>query len=213
MLLGCVCFGWKWFQEIIFTLFRMFGCHGKWLPVDQYFHLRPGNDFLPSFSLQSISGKRERERESARVRERRRNRTVSRSPGGADLQSELQATRSREDREIAPSRARASDRDRHAPSRDRDLRSIARSRRRELASLIARSRSQIAIVDDIFLGFVFSFFSKHQKIFSGKFFEMQQNTEKYFPFPEISISEKYVFSEKRFTATKHSLRAYIIKPF
>ena len=111
------------------------------------------------------------------MRERRRNRTVSRSPGGADLQSELQATRSREDREIVPSRARASDRDRHAPSRDRDLRSIARSRRRELASLIARSRSQIAIVDDIFLGFVFSFFfSKHQKIFSGKFFKMQPNT-------------------------------------
>ena len=35
--LGCVCFGWKWFQEIIFTLFRVFGCHGKW-----YF---PENDF------------------------------------------------------------------------------------------------------------------------------------------------------------------------
>ena len=36
---------------------------GKWLPVDQYFHLWPGNDFSPSFSLQIISGKRERERE------------------------------------------------------------------------------------------------------------------------------------------------------
>ena len=34
---------------------------------------------------------------------------------------------------------------------------------------------------------------------------MQPNTWKYFPFPEISISRKYVFSGKRFTATKHSL--------
>ena len=29
---------------------------------------------------------------------------------------------------------------------------------------------------------------------------------KHFPFPEISISGKYVFSGKHFTATKHSLR-------
>ena len=93
-------------------------------------------------------------------------------------------SRSQIDRDLAPSRARAVDR-KIAP---------------------ARSRSQIAIVDGIFLGFVFSFFSsKHQKIFSRKFFEMQPNTEKYFPFPEINISEKYVFSGKHFTATKHSL--------
>ena len=92
-------------------------------------------------------------------------------------------SRSQIDRDLAPSRARAVD--------------------REIAP--ARSRSQIAIVDGIFLGFVFSFFfSKHQKIFSGKFFEMQPNTEKYFPFPEISISGKYVFSGKHFTGTKHS---------
>ena len=41
---------------------------------------------------------------------------------------------------------------------------------------------------------------------------MQPNTWKYFPFPEISISEKYVFSEKCFTATKHSRRNQIAKP-
>ena len=53
----------------------------------------------------------------------------------------------------------------------------------------------LLIVDDFFLGcglcfsgFVFSFFfSKHQKIFSGKFVEMQPNTWKHFPFPDISI--------------------------
>ena len=38
---------------------------------------------------------------------------------------------------------------------------------------------------------------------------MQPNTWKYFPFPEISISGKYVFSGKRFTATKHSLSVTI----
>ena len=60
-----------------------------------------------------------------------------------------------------------------------------------------------------FSRFVFSFFfSKHQKIFSGKFFEMQPNTWKHFPFSEISISGKYVFSGKHFTATKHSLRMW-----
>ena len=104
------------------------------------------------------------------------------------------------DRDLPTTRDRAIDRDLRrelAPSR-------ARAVDREIAP--ARSRSQIAIVDGIFLGFVFSFFfSKHQKTFSGKFFEMQPNTEKYFPFPEISISGKYVFSGKHFTATKHSL--------
>ena len=103
---------------------------GKWLSVDQYFHLWPGNNFLPSFSLQSISGKRERERE--RARERRRNRTVSltiagglRAPSGADLQSDdrrdLATRRSRSRlREIALSRDRAVDRD-LAFDRDHDL--------------------------------------------------------------------------------------------
>ena len=88
--------------------------------------------------------------------------------------------------------------------------------RKKHQRLRRRSRSQIAITYRrwcffmscglCFSGFVFSFFfSKYQKIFSGKFFEIQPNTEKYFPFPEISISGKYVFSGKRFTATKHSL--------
>ena len=184
--------------------------------------------FSPHFHFKAFPEKeRERERERARACERRRNRIVSLTiaggllaPGGADLQSDDR----REDRDrrreiaqliaISPSTeiaingaiSRCVD-CAIAPSRACDA-SIARSCRCELAPLIARSRSQIAIVNDIFLRFVFSFFfSKHQKIFSGKFFEMQPNTWKYFPFPEISISGKYVFSGKRFTATKHSLRA------
>ena len=165
---------------------------------------------------------RERERESARAREEKR-RTRSRrrkiapliaiSPSRDHAGSRSRSTAREEDprsrstlREIAPSIA-ISDR-----TVDRDLAKKARSRSRR------QSQSRIAINSVVvgldllgcglcFSGFVFSFFfSKHQKIFSGKFFEMQPNTWKYFPFPEIRIFGKYLFSGKRFTATKHSLK-------
>ena len=77
----------------------------------------------------------------------------------------------------------------------------SRSRLREIAiapSIAISDRDQrrgrrtlfSVVVDDFFLGcglcfsgFVFSFFfSKHQKIFSGKFFEMQPNTMETFSF-------------------------------
>ena len=147
---------------------------------------------------------RERERESERARERRsvgrRDRVVDCDLAVARsrrIEIAIDGERGRFEIAIDASRDRAI---------DRDLAKKARSRSRR------RSRSPV-VVDDFFLGcglcfsgFVFSFFfSKHQKIFSGKFFEMQPNIEKYFPFPEISISGKYVFSGKRFTATKHSL--------
>ena len=59
------------------------------------------------------------------------------------------------------------------------------------------------VVDDFFLGcglcfseFVFSFFfSKHQKIFSGKFFEMQPNTWKHYPFPKNMYFLKNVLQQ------------------
>ena len=47
-------------------LSRKISFSGKWLPIDQYFHLWPENHFLPSFSLQITSGKREREKERER---------------------------------------------------------------------------------------------------------------------------------------------------
>ena len=184
-----------------FPEMRLFGWSGKfyfpeieirWPKKNAFDH---GNQFTLLFSLQSISEKweRERERESARAWEEKRRTARSR-----------RWSRSRH-REIAPLIA-------ISPSRDR-VGSRSRSTAREEDP---GSRSPV-VVDDFFLGcglcfsgFVFSFFfSKHQKIFSGKFFEMQPNTEKYFPFPEISISGKYVFSGKRFTATKHSLSVII----
>ena len=137
--LGCVCFGWKWFPEIIFTLFRMFGCHGKWLPVDQYFHLWPRNDFLPSFSLQSISGKRERERErereSARVREEKKPNSQS-----DDCRWTLSSRWRQSPVRRSPRRSRSRDRRRDLAKRR------LQSRLREIAQLIAISPStEIAI--------------------------------------------------------------------
>ena len=68
-----------------------------------------------------------------------------------------------------------------APDRDRRRR-FARSHRRS-RSLAQSSDDAIWVVACVFSEFVFSFFfSKHQKIFSGKFFEMQPNTMKTFSF-------------------------------
>ena len=208
-MLGCVCFGWKSLPEIIFPQTRMFGCHGKWyFPKNDFrltniFTFDPEMIFSPHFHFKAFPEKereRERERERARVREEKKpnsqsddcRRTLSsrwrRSPVRRSLRRSRSTVRSRDASiAISPSRDRAVDRD-LAFDRDRD-------QRRDLATRRSRDRAgEIAIVDDSFLRFVFSFFfSKHQKIFSGKFFEMQPNTWKYFPFPEISISGKYVF--------------------
>ena len=137
------------------------------------------NHFTLLFSLQSISGKWERERARARSQSPVRDLAVV----DRNLQSAISRrrwSRSREGIEIAivPSIAISN-----------------RDRRR------GHQTGFSVVVDDFFLGcglcfsgFVFSFFfSKHQKIFFGKFFEMQPNTWKYFPFLKISISGKYIF--------------------
>ena len=73
--LGCVCFGWKWFQEIIFTLFHVFGCNGKYnfleiaflltviYPFDPEMNLRfhfPFNSFPDHISTHSNTERREK---------------------------------------------------------------------------------------------------------------------------------------------------------
>ena len=50
-----------------------------------------------------------------------------------------------------------------------------------------------------------SSFPNSRKYFLENFLKCNQTPWKHFPFPKISISGKYVFSGKRFTATKHSL--------
>ena len=63
------------------------------------------------------------------------------------------------------------------------------------------------VVACVFLDLCFpSSFPNTRKYFLENFLKCNQTPWKYFPFPEISISEKYVFSGKRFTATKHSLK-------
>ena len=104
---------------------------GKWLPVDQYFHLWPGNDFAPSFSLQIISEKREREREREREPRLERERE----------KREPRSCRSSDDCTVSTSGA-IDDRDR----RDRVARSM-RSRG-AIVDRAARSRSSIAPLVD-----------------------------------------------------------------
>ena len=48
--------------------------------------------------------------------------------------------------------------------------------------------------------------TQNKRTHSNTLRSTHSNTEKYFPFPKISIFGKYVFSGKYFTATKHSLR-------
>ena len=50
-----------------------------------------------------------------------------------------------------------------------------------------------------------SSFPNTRKCFPENFLKCNQTPWKHFPFPEISISGKYVFSGNRFTPTKHSL--------
>ena len=148
----------------------------------------------------------ERERERARVRERRSDEcdlAVARSHRWSQSRRReivllIAISRRRDravDRDLAFARSRRREIREEDPSRkiarsERKIRQ-SRSRLREIAP--ARDpRGRIWTVFEFFLGcglyfsrFVFSFFfSKHQKIFSEKFFEMQPNTWKHFPFPE-----------------------------
>ena len=209
--LGCVCFRWKWFPEIIFTLFRMFGCHGKWLPVDQYFHLWPGNDFLPSFSLQSISGKRERERERERAcaRERgeeteqsvdlqaapisspsfRRHRSPVRAPGGAiSRRREIVIASSR-------LRSRLTARDRAVTRSQSQIdREITPARARAVDREIAPTRSRSLMI--FFLGLCFpSSFPNTKKYFPENFLKCNQTQRKIFLFRKLAFPKNMYFPE------------------
>ena len=96
-----------------------------------------------------------------------------------------------------------------APDRDRRRR-FARSHRRS-RSLAQSSDGAIWVVACVFLNLCFpSSFPNTRKYFPENFLKCNQTPWKHFPFPKISISGKYVFSGKRFTATKHSLN--IIQP-
>ena len=73
-ILGCVCFGWKWLQEIIFPQIQAFGSDGKFhFPENSFllieiFTFDPKMIFHPRFQFNSFP---EREREREREREKR----------------------------------------------------------------------------------------------------------------------------------------------
>ena len=103
-----------------------------------------------------------------------RSRSTSRDHDLREITIDIAIQRSIE-RDLAKHRA---DRDRCSASRDRDRRRSRRTGAREAP----RCRTQSSVERQFgfcpcFFGFVFSFFfSKDQKIFFGKFFEMQPNT-------------------------------------
>ena len=89
---------------------------------------------------------------------------------------------------------------------DRDLGSWSTARSSDW--ICRRTGSRLWLV--FFWICVFLLLFQTQENIFRKIFEMQPNTWKHFPFLEISISGKYVFSGKRFTTTKHSLRYPIL---
>ena len=99
-------------------------------------------------------------------------------------------------------------------SRDRD-RAVDRDQHRGRRTVFS------VVVDDFFLGCGLCFldlcfpssFLNTRKYFPENFLKCNQTPWKHFPFPEISISGKYVFSGKRFTPTKHSLILLYFSPF
>ena len=102
-----------------------------------------------------------------------------------------------------------------------DLVTGSRSRlhRIEIAvdAISRRSRSRVHeiaidgavwVVACVFLNLCFpSSFPNTRKYFPEIFLKCNQTPWKHFPFPKIIISGKYVFSGKRFTATKHNLNS------
>ena len=148
---------------------------------------------------------RERERQSARV--------IAIAP---DLATESRSPSHRI--VIAPDRDRTGSRNQIEIAIAPDLVTRSRSRLHRIENVVyaisrrLRSRLHEIAIDGavwvvacVFLNLCFpSSFPNTRKYFPENFLKCNQTPWKHFPFPKISISEKYVFSGRRFTATKHS---------
>ena len=187
---------------------------GNWNMLTEKKSLWPWKSFYTSiFPSKYFRKMRERERQSARARSR------SHRISWPDRDSDRTESKARSHRmEITVDAISQRSRSRFreiAPDQDR---------RRRFARLRRRSRSheegEIAIAPSIaidgaiwvvacvFLNLCFpSSFPNTRKYFPENFLKCNQTPWKHFPFPEISISGKYVFSGKRFTATKHNLNS------
>ena len=170
-----------------------------------------------------ISGTRDAQRELAqRENEREKEREIARRDLARSTFREIAIDVNGDSRDRADD-CNPTARSREAPIaidalRDRtvdcDPRSRCRSRDRTVDRKITPCSSGFVRV---FLGFASSFFfsnffSKHQKIFFEKYFEMQPNTWKHFLFRKIAFSENGMFSKNAFTRTKHSLNFFTSPP-
>ena len=188
--LGCVCFGWKWFQEIIF---RKIGClvglenwiFRKSFSVDRkivaltteihfrsYFHFK----WFPELGTCKESSRKGRTKERKNAKSHLRLRS-----NGAILRSTV-----RDDRDLCFTRSRRRSQSEITISRStvradrnwRFVRSRRRSQDRSIDHEIAPCSSRFV---QVFLGFASSFFfSKHQKIFSKNILKCNQTHENIF---------------------------------
>ena len=94
--------------------------------------------------------------------------------------------------------------------RDWRSRSRRRSCRRKVFSVVVDFFLRCGLCFSLHLCFPSSF-PNTRKFFPENFLKCNQTPWKHFPFPEISISGKYVCSGNRFTPTKHSLK-YKLNP-
>ena len=190
-------------------LVRKIEFSGNWFPLTEKKGFDYGNEFPFLFSLQMNSREREREREKhartsvvrthwapvCSVRKHQRHRSRSRAidcdltfaPIARDRDWRFarlcrrSRSRLRADRDLAKRRGASWDCDRWCGRRT----GACKAPRRWTQSSVKRQS-----------GFVFSFFfSKHQKIFFGKFLKMQSNRWKHFPFRKMEYFPEMLLHE------------------
>ena len=192
-------------QKMIFS--------GKWLPVDQYFHLWPEMIFAPHFHFKAFP---EKERERGRARACERGEETEQS---VDLQAALISSPS---------------------SRRRDLAKIARSRRRELVPQIAidTRRREIAISDRsrdravassrhwlrdrdlrsrslmiFFLGLCFPSFPNTKKYFPENFLKGNKTQRNIFRFQKLAFPKNMYFPENVLRQPNTALEHILLNHF
>ena len=223
MLLGCVCFGWKWFQEIIFTLFCMFGCHRKW-----YF---PKNDFrltnIFAFDLEMIFSSHfhfkafpEKERERGRERARERGEETKQS---VDLQAAPISSPSSRRRDLAKIAAKIaiSCRRELAPqiaidTRCREIAISNRSRDRAVASSHRWSRDRDLRSRSLmifFLGLCFPSFPNTKKYFPENFLKCNKTQRNIFRFQKLAFPKNMYFPENVLRQPNTALEHILLNHF
>ena len=226
MLLGCVCFGWKWFQEIIFTLFRMFGCHRKWYFPENDFRLTniftfdPEMIFSPHFHFKAFP---EKERERGRARARERGEETEQS---VDLQAAPISSLSSRQRDLAKIAISRRSRSRAVASsrlRSRSTRAVARSRSqidREIAPSRARTVDREIAISDHDRWWYFSWvcvflllFQTPKNILPENFLKCNQTQRNIFLFQKLAFPENMYFPENVLRQPNTALEHILLNHF